>query len=188
MEPPKKHVNWDEMLALEVETGLRHEFQDGAAVAMAGGSIAHARLVLNAALTLTRIAEPRGCEVFPSDLRLWIPAIGRSTYADASLFCDPDADDARQALLNPTVLVEVLSPSTKDYDRGDKFQAYRTLASLRHVLFVDSTRVAVTHAWRESDRWGLRDHVAGDVLELAPFGELTVDALYEGWKAPASDE
>jgi len=188
MQPAKKQVTWDEMLALEVETGLRHEFQDGAAVAMAGGSIAHAWLQGTVRDELKRLATPRGCQVFPSDLRLWIPAIGRSTYADASLFCDPDADDARQALLNPTVLVEVLSPSTKDYDRGDKFQAYRTLASLRHVLFVDSTRVAVTHAWRESDRWGLRDHVAGDVLELAPFGELTVDALYEGWKAPASDE
>lgn len=156
MEPPKKHVTWDEMLALEAETGLRHEFQ-------------------------------RGCEVFPADLRLWIPAIGRATYADASLFCEPESDVGRQALLNPTIIVEVLSPSTADYDRGDKFQAYRTLPSLRHVLFVASTRIAVTHAWQEDDRWGLRDHVAGDALRLAPFGSVEVDELYAGWSAPPND-
>lgn len=147
---------------------------------MAGGSIAHAWLQGTVRDELKRLAEPRGCQVYPSDLRLWIPTVGRSTYADASLFCEPEADDARQALINPTVLVEVVSPSTKDHDRGDTFQAYRSLPSLRHVLFVDSTRIAVTHAWRESDRWGLRDHVAGDVIQLPPLGELAVDSLYEG--------
>jgi Uma2 family endonuclease len=183
MDPAAKRIDWAAYLALESETGLKHEYQDGIAVAMAGGSIAHARLQGTVRDALKTLSDPRGCEVFPSDLRLWIPRIGRSTYADASVFCDPDADDERQALLNPVLLVEVLSPSTADYDRGDKFAAYRTLPSLQHVLFVDSTQVAVTHAWRADDHWRLRDHGPGDSLHLGEFGTLDVDALYVGWES-----
>lgn len=186
MEPARQRVTWAGMLAMEAETGLRHEFEDGVAVAMAGGSIAHAWLQGTVRDELKRVAGPRGCKVFPSDLRLWIPAIGRSTYADASVFCRPEADEGRQALLNPVVLVEVLSPSTADYDQGNKFAAYRTLPSLRHVLFVHSERIAVVHAWRDGERWVLQDLGPGDEAVLGDFGPLSVDALYEGWEAPPS--
>ncbi|MCB9694158.1 MAG: Uma2 family endonuclease [Alphaproteobacteria bacterium] len=77
------------MLALEAATGLRHEYQDGVAVAMAGGSVAHARLQGTVRDALKRLADPRGCEVFPADLRLWIPQVERATFADASVFCEP---------------------------------------------------------------------------------------------------
>lgn len=184
MEPAKKLVTWDEMLLLELETGLKHEFQDGVAVAMAGGSINHAWLQGNARDVLKNLADPRGCQVYPSDLRLWIPAVGRSTYADASLFCEPEADEARQALLNPRILVEVLSPSTADYDLGGKFLAYRTIPSLQHVLFIDSERIWVTHARRNDEDWTLRDHGAGATIQLDGYGTIEVDALYDRWEPP----
>lgn len=189
MEPARKRSSYAEYLAFEQVTEDRHEFFDGEILAMAGGTFAHTRIATNALLGLARLAEAP-CAVFNSDLRIRIEGSGLATYPDASFVCDPRFhEEDPNAVVNPRVLVEVLSPSTRSYDLGDKFEHYRLIPSLSHVVYVeqDEPRVIVRERVDEST-WRFRTHLAGDVVELGVLGSFPVDALYEGVPEPTPDE
>jgi Uma2 family endonuclease len=140
-QPGQRHhrYSYAEYLAYERDSGLKHEYDDGEILAMAGGSRRHNALAsrVSGAIESGRQA---GCVAFQSDQKVRVLATGRATYPDASLVCgaiqgDP-ADPAGSTITNPTLIVEVLSPSTEQDDRGSKWQHYQQLTSLHeYVLF-----------------------------------------------------
>jgi Uma2 family endonuclease len=128
----------DEYLAFEREAECKHEYWHGEVFAMAGASREHNLLVSNLVHLLVGALQDRPCEVYPSDMRVSAASAKVFTYPDVSVVCSgPNfADDAQDTLLNPVVIIEVLSDSTEAYDRGKKFEYYRTIPSLQHYLLV----------------------------------------------------
>jgi len=176
------HHTYAEYLALEDGSSVRHEYLDGEIYAMAGGSPDHAAL---AAATITVLGPQLrpGCRVFTSDLRVRIPATGLSTYPDAAVVCGPTrrADDDPLAVVNPLLVVEVTSPSTEEYDRGEKLRHYQTLPSLREIVIVSHREPRLTPVRREGDGWAVVTAGAGASVTLAGVGaRIAVDDIYRG--------
>jgi Uma2 family endonuclease len=117
--------------------------------------------------------------VLPSDLRVLVPATGLYTYPDVSVVCDkPAFADAKQdILLNPSVLIEVLSESTENYDRGKKFENYRSIATLTDYLLVAQDRVLVEHYRRQGDGGWLLHEIRDGMLTL-PCGAVSLEEVY----------
>jgi Uma2 family endonuclease len=180
----KKRWTPEEYLAWERLQPEKHEFHDGEVFDMAGASFEHNGIVANVITELNVALRQRPCRVSASDLRIKIPATGLYTYPDASVVCGrPEFEDSKlDTLLNPLVLVEVLSPTTEDYDRGTKFTNYRGIASFRDYVLVSTDKVLVEyHARQEDGSWVLREFRAGARFKLESAGcELAVDELY--WK------
>jgi Uma2 family endonuclease len=132
-----------EYLALERSSREKHEYCDGEVFAMAGASREHNLIVANVVGELRAALRHRPCEVYPSDMRLKVPAAGTYSYPDASALCgSAEFEDAEvDTLLNPAVIVDVLSESTEDYDRGTKFKNYRSIPSFREYVVVSQTEV-----------------------------------------------
>lgn len=153
MAQPKPRMTPAEYLAFERQAETKSEFLDGEVFAMAGASAQHVRVCAALTASLWNQLVDRPCEVLPTDMRVKIPATGLYTYPDVAVICgEAEFDDAElDTLLNPTLLIEVLSPSTADYDLGAKFGHYRTLASLREVLYVAQNEVHVLHYLRQDD-------------------------------------
>lgn len=147
----------EQYLALERKAESRSEFYDGFIEAMAGASRAHGLISLNLASQLLQQLEHRPCEVYNGDMRVWVGAASRYTYPDVVVVCgEPRFQDSDlDTLLNPTVIVEVLSPSTERMDRGKKFSGYRTLDSLREYVLIDQEQVLVEQYDRQGDQWVL---------------------------------
>jgi len=178
----KTMLTSEEYLAWERAQPEKHEFHDGEVFAMAGATFEHNQIVGNVVGELRAALRQMPCRVCLSDLRVKVPATGLYTYPDASVVCGrPEFEDGTlDTLLNPVVLVEVLSGSTEDYDRGTKFTNYRTVASLRDYVLISTDRILVEHYARSDDgSWVLRELRAGDRVPLASVGcELAVDELY----------
>ncbi|MBM4368404.1 MAG: Uma2 family endonuclease [Deltaproteobacteria bacterium] len=182
-------VSYAEYLAAEELSATKHEYIDGQVVAMAGGTMAHATLVGNCyGLAFTALAG-RPCRPYNESQRIRIPATDLSTYPDLSIVCGPRLPDEadRHAATNPTVLVEVLSPGTAAYDRGEKFDHYKQLPSLREYVLVESTRVHVdVYSLDERGEWVRRGYGPGSSVPLPSVGiSVDLDALYEGWEPDA---
>lgn len=171
-----------EYLATERASPDRHQYLDGQVFAMAGGSPRHALIAANVVRVLGNALLDGPCQVYTSDLRVKIEATGLYTYPDATVVCGPPelVADGGDTLLNPRVLVEVLSASTESYDRGKKFEHYRTLPSLAEYLLVAQSEVHVEHFERQADgSWRLREYRAGQRLPLPALDcELAVDDFY----------
>ncbi len=153
-----------EYLTLERQAATKSEFFDGEIYAMAGASRKHVLVEGNLIRELGTRLKGRPCTVLTSNMRVRMGATGLYTYPDASVVCgQPVFEDIQgDTLLNPTVLIEVLSPSTEAYDRGEKFSQYRRLASLREYVLIAQDRVLVEHYRRRGDLW-----VIGDLRSLA---------------------
>lgn len=149
---------------------------------MAGATFEHNEVVANVVAELRAALRATACRVCASDLRVKIPRTGLYTYPDASVVCEHPQfeDDKLDTLLNPRLLVEVLSPSTEDYDRGTKFTNYRSIPSLRDYVLVSSDQPLVEyHTRRDDGSWVLREIRAGARFKLESVGsELSVDELY----------
>lgn len=175
------HYSYAEYQELLARSDFKLEFCDGVIYAMAGGTIAHAELGAAAIELLARLLPD--CRVFTSDLKVRIDATDLSTFPDVSLLCgelERSAIDA-QALTNPTLLVEVTSRSTEDYDRGDKLSHYKQLPSLRAVLIVSHKSKRVTIVERCAAGWVEREARSGELVRLVqPELEFSVDELYSG--------
>jgi Uma2 family endonuclease len=174
------HHTYAEYLALEEQSATRHEYLEGEIYAMAGGTPDHAALAA-AVIGILRNALPPGCRVFTSDLRIRIAETGLSTYPDAAVVCGASlrAVDDPLAVVNPVLVVEVTSPSTEDYDRGEKLRHYQQLASLREVLIVSHREPRATVVRRQEDgRWTSADLRGGQTLALVGVGDIGVDDIY----------
>jgi Uma2 family endonuclease len=172
-----------EYIAHEAASNVKHEYLDGQIYAMAGGTPSHAALA--SAVGGLLFAQLRGgpCPLYSSDLRVRVLATGLATYPDVTIVCGPrelDPED-KNTVTNPTLVVEVLSPSTAEYDRGEKLEHYQRIPALRQVVIVsqDARRIDV---WTrgEGDTWTHAEAGDGDVAELASIGgRLDVRELYE---------
>ncbi len=163
---------------------IKHEYYAGQVYAMAGASERHNLVAMNIGASLHSQLRRRQCSVFPSDMRVKIAAMGLYTYPDISALFGAAQfeDEQRDILLNPTVIVEVLSPSTENYDRGKKFQFYRTLQSLVEYLLVAQDAMHIEHYTCQPDgRWLLAEFdQPTDVLHLASIGcDLALADVYE---------
>ncbi len=177
-------LSYDAYLALERDTQQRYEWLDGQVYAMAGGTLPHAALSAAMLRELGNLAQGCGCVVFSSDAKVRVEATGLSTYPDGSVVCGPIETSPldRNAMTNPTVLVEVLSDSTERYDRGEKWAHYRRIPGLRHFLLVSQYSPHIELYDRTGDSWLLRDGRPGDTLRLEALGGegISVDRVYAG--------
>ena len=179
----KIQLSYEAYLALEQETGERHEYLDGEAWAMAGGTVPHSCVKGNLYALLRTALLGRPCRPMDSDLKIYVPSTGLVTYPDVSVICGAllGAVGALHAGTNPTLLAEVLSPSTESWDRGGKFAHCRRLPSLKYYVLVSVEPRRVELYTREDDgSWRLTEHGPGQQVAL-PALEISfeVDALYE---------
>jgi len=159
----RPHLTPEEYLAIERRSETRSEYLDGETFAMTGGSRNHNLIVLNIGRELSLQLKKRACEVYASDLRVRVPATGLYTYPDITVVCgEPRFEDEElETLLNPTLLIEVLSPTTEAYDRGKKFEHYQTIPSLSEYLLVSQASFRVEQFLRQEDNRWLFTAVAG---------------------------
>ena len=158
----------EQYLAMERAAETRHEYFDGEIFAMSGASRSHVLIAGNLAAALLGQLRDRPCNVYPLDMRVRVSPTGLYTYPDVIVVCGDEqfADDHEDTLLNPTVIFEVLSPSTESYDRGKKFRHYRTLDSLREYVLVSQEEPRIEQYVRQpGDEWLLHD-AAGLDAEL----------------------
>jgi Uma2 family endonuclease len=157
-------------LAWERDAEFKHEYYDGYITAMSGGSPDHNRIAGNIFRKLGNQLEDRECEAFMSDLRLCVSSTGPYTYPDVMAVCgEPlyQKIEGVESLLNPTIIVEVLSPTTESYDRGAKFGHYRRLESLKEYVLVSQDKVSVERYTRQGDDWLLSEfNGLADTLQL----------------------
>ncbi|MDP5170214.1 MAG: Uma2 family endonuclease [Bacteroidia bacterium] len=163
--------SYETYLQLEAESGLKHEFHDGFIVAMAGGSGNHSQLGTNVGRFLGNALDKAGknCNVFNSDLKVRIAATNRVYYPDASVVCEPPvfSEKDKNALTNPSLIVEVLSDSTEAFDRGDKFFHYRQIPSLQEYVLINQNEIRVETFYRhEGNLWEINS-VEGLEAELS---------------------
>lgn len=175
------HYDYAQYLELLERSDFKLEYCDGVIYAMAGGTIAHAEL--SARIMALLGAQLAGCRTFSSDLKVRVEATDLSTFPDGSVVCGElvRSERDRHAVTNPTVLVEVTSMSTEDYDRGDKLSHYKQLPALQLVVFVSHRQHRVTTVRRSETGWEERDHRAAETVPLLePDQVLAVDDLYAG--------
>ena len=185
---PATKLTEEQYLALERAAESRSEFVDGEMLAMSGGSMRHAQLQRNIVSALDAALVDTDCEVFTSDFRVRVSE-RMSTYPDVSVVCGDAilADGGQDTLVNPIVIFEVLSPSTEPYDRGLKFQYYRTVPSLNEYILVDPNRIRVEQYVRgEADTWVLRDYqrVEEDLGLHSISVSLSIGRIYRRVKFP----
>jgi Uma2 family endonuclease len=144
----------------------------------------HNTIMVNMIREIGSMLKDRPCQVFPSEMRVCVNENSLITYPDIAIVCGEPVflDHSEMELTNPVVIIEVLAPSTKDYDRGEKFKLYRDLPSLREYILVDSLSISVEDYTRDaSDSWTLRKHVQREeILEIAAVGvRMTLNDIYE---------
>ena len=173
-----------EMESLAIE---KCEFYKGEIFAMAGATLNHNLITGNVYAKLHQKLAGKSCTPFGSDLRIHILSNSLFTYPDISVFCGEikTLDDDQLNALNPAVIIEVLSPSTKSYDRGDKFKLYRDISSLKEYILVDSeSRCIESWSINKSGFWELKEYKIKDetlVIEALQLS-LSIDEIYAGVK------
>jgi len=179
---PNKYT-FEEYLAVEEETGLRHEFIDGEIYAMSGGTWDHNTIAMNTGIAIGTRLNQKSCRIVNSDMRTKINDI-KYVYPDLSVVCSkPEfADDKETILTNPTLFVEVLFDSTAKYDMRAKAAFYRSLPSLQAYLLIDQSRVHVQLYARQPDSWIFQEFTSlEDVILLEAIGcELPLNEIYRG--------
>jgi len=179
---PKTQYTLEEYIELERSTREKHEFFRGEIFDMGGASAVHNLIVANVIGEMRQYFRRKPCQVYPSDLRVKVSPTGLYTYPDVVVVCgQPQFEQPGETLLNPTLLVEVLSESSEAYDRGKKSEQYRTLLSLTDYLLIAQDRVLVEHYSRQpEERWLL--HAANrleDTMAIASLGcELPLSEIY----------
>lgn len=174
----------EEYLELERHAEIRSEYLDGEMFALAGASLAHNEIVGNLQASLRRQLRGRGCGVWANDLRIRVEASDLHAYPDVVVVCEPPKlvdDGSQDTLLNPQLIVEVLSPSTESWDRGGKFGHYRTVPSLTDYVLVAQDRVLVEHFGRQPDnRWLLTTaNTLDSSLDVGLGARLILTEIYE---------
>ena len=181
---PQKYYTPEEYLELEREADYKSEYYRGEIFAMAGAGHNHNRIVENLSIEIGSFFRGKSCRTYSSDQRIHIPVNGLYTYPDLIIVCGKNEylDDKKDTILNPTVLVEVLSESTEAYDRGEKFYFYRSIPTLKEYVLINSRAVAA-EVFRKSDDgiWMLASeaYAIDKNIELASVGlTLALQDLY----------
>lgn len=178
---PHRKYALDEYVELERFANVKLEFAAGQVYAMSGGTPAHGVYAMNLARILGNALLDRPCRVQSADVKIRITAHDLSTYPDLSVVCGPAELDPtdRNAVVNPCLVVEVLSPGTEEYDRGDKLDAYKALPSVREILLVahDAPRLELVQR-AAGGTWTTATAGPGETLSLALGCAVAVDDVY----------
>jgi Uma2 family endonuclease len=178
------YYTFRDYLTHEAASNTKHEYLDGQIYAMAGGSPEHSALIASVTTHLSNQVRGGPYRVHMSDLRVRVLETGLATYPDVTVICGPwlrDPEDER-TLLNPTVIVEVLSPSTEAYDRGEKLEHYKRIPSLLACMLVTPDRREIETWTRDDEKspWRRALLLAGQVAQVdALHARLEVDAVYD---------
>ena len=176
----KLHHSYEDYLRMLAISDLKLEYCDGTVYAMAGGTPTHAQLSARA-VRLIGASLKAPCDVYSSDLMVRIDSLDQSTYPDAAVVCGPVVPSPidRNACTNPSILVEVTSKGTEDYDRGDKLSSYKQLPSLQAVLLISHRTRRVTAVTRTATGWDALEVRGGEHVVLeTPSVRFAIDDLY----------
>ncbi|XZN93879.1 MAG: Uma2 family endonuclease [Microcoleus sp.] len=185
-QPPteKRHYTPEEYLALEESAIDKSEYHDGEIVPMTGGTTNHNSIIINLIANLKFGLRGKDYRLFTSDVRLWIPQTHRYVYPDIMVIQgEPQYQGSNKTIVtNPLVIVEVLSNSTKDYDRGGKFLAYRSISEFREYILIDQYSYHIEQFAKNSDRkWVLTEYDSEESvlsLESVEF-QIPLSEIYE---------
>ncbi len=163
---PKHKYNLQEYFEIERDSEEKFEFWDGNIWSMAGASPPHERIVVNVGGHLRELFRGRGCSVFGSNLKVKVPIYPPYRYPDLSVYCGEgiyETMDGLEVLTNPQMLIEVLSPSTEAFDRGDKFRYYKSIPSFTEYLLVAANRPVITQYIKQNEtEWIQREAIGLD--------------------------
>ena len=185
----ERYITEEEYLRLEEASEQKHEYFNGRVYPMAGGTPAHSAVAMNIGGSLVARLRGKPCRAFNSDLRVMVEATGLKTYPDVTVACPPERYGERDpnSLLNPRVIIEVLSPSTEQYDRTDRFDALKQVPDLTDYILVSPERVRVEHLRRREDgEWAIKSYtLRSQVLALASIGvEVPLEEIYDRLDVP----
>jgi Uma2 family endonuclease len=173
-------IAFEEFLRLEKLNVSKHEWLNGIVYMMAGGTFEHGRLVDNVLVALRERLRGRPCQPYSGNFLVRTPS-GLGAYPDVMVFCGEiqgDPADPKRAATNPTVVIEVLSDSTEEYDRGEKFDNYRSLVSLEEYVLVNQNERRI-EAFSRRDGWTRRTSGSGQSFDLPAIDvRLSVDDIY----------
>ncbi len=182
---PIKNMTLEEYLEFDYNAEGRYEYFDGEIIEMSGGSPEHSLLGNRIGFLLQRELIEKNCSVYNSEVQIKVPRLLPYRYGDVSALCgNPIYEDLgkQKLLVNPSLIVKVLSPSTESYDREEKFKAYKSIKSLREYLLVSQTKKFITLYVRHNEKfWFQSEYVEGETLTLESLEcELIVDEIYHG--------
>ena len=183
IEPKKKFITPEEYLALEEKADHKSEYYNGEIFAMSGASFNHNVITGNVYAALHQLLAKRPCQTFVSDMRLLTNPKGLYTYPDVIVVCGKIefAPNRNDTLMNPIVLVEVLSDSTQAYDRGENFALYRKIPTLQEYVMIDQNKPSVEHYRRDGNFWVLETLEQMDAILTLPSleCETPLAVMYE---------
>jgi Uma2 family endonuclease len=185
---PQLGYTFSEYVRFEEDAREKHEFFCGSILAMAGGTLEHSRIANAVSASLTAQLRGKRCVVLESNARVRVRATGNAYYPDASVVCGEITHDQndRLSLSNPSVLVEVLSPSTALFDRTEKLADYQLIPSLQHIVHVSHEQQSIDVWSRQDGRWECASFGPGQLAELPAIGcQLDVAETYRDPLAPA---
>jgi Uma2 family endonuclease len=183
--PKKQFISEEEYLTMEEVSPVKHEYFNGEIFQMAGASERHNNIAGNIYGELYNQLKKRPCKVYQNDMRLYIEEEGLYTYPDVMVVCGkPEIKKYKNLdnILNPILIVEVLSESTADYDKGAKFEQYRTIESFKEYLLVSQNRKQLTRYTKQADgSWILTDFIGDKTqIELSSIEcSLSIEDIYD---------
>jgi Uma2 family endonuclease len=183
--PETLYINEKEYLDAERLALDKHEYYKGEVFAMGGASISHNKIAINCTVDISNKLKGKKCQPFGSDLRVHIPKNTLFTYPDISIICGEieTTDDKFDTITNPSVIIEILSSSTRNYDKGEKFTLYREIDSLQEYVLIDSERILIEKFIRNSDNsWQLTEYKSIEQsfsIETVAIEMQLID-IYEG--------
>ncbi len=180
----KKTYTVDEYLELEVISDIRNEYRNGGIIAIPDNTIDHSEISGNLCVILKTLLKMKGFRVFHADQRLWIPDVQIYTYPDVMVAPKPLVmqDGRRDTITNPCFIAEVLSKSTQNYDRSEKFAYYRTINNFQEYLLIDQYRVHVEHHVKTAvNQWLFSEYDDPNVTIALKFADvqIQIDELYD---------
>ncbi len=182
--PNKKFISEEEYLERERVATEKHEYFQGEIFAMSGASMPHIEISMNISVDLGIKLKGKKCRPYGSDMRMNIPENTLYTYPDLSVYCNEvdTLDDNRDTAIKPTVIFEILSKSTRNYDQGEKFALYRQIPTLKEYILIDSEKIKVIHhiktdvlSWNFTEYISIVDSFEIKCLEL----EMNLSDIYE---------
>ncbi len=179
---PLHRYTFREYLELEEASNVKHEYLNGEIYGMAGGTPQHAAITMAVGSALVSALRGGPCRAYSSDLRIRVLETGLATYPDITVVCgDLQTDpESSSTITNPTLIVEVLSDSTEEYDRGKKFEHYRQIPSLQDYILISQNKRHVEVHHRTTNGWSAKTFSAKDTIDLPSIqSQLSVEQIYQ---------
>ncbi|MBL1208544.1 Uma2 family endonuclease [Geminocystis sp. GBBB08] len=181
----KTYYSVEEYLELEETAEYKSEYHDGKIIAMTGGTTNHNKIALNFCYNFKFLTKGKNYEIYINDVRLSIPLDRRYTYPDIMIFDDRPLyeGDKKTTVTNPLVIIEVLSNSTQNYDKGEKFKSYRSIKSFQEYILIDQYSFSVEQFIKECQgEWKFKEYLGeNQILKLGKIDfEISFSDIYEG--------